>query len=135
MEYRRFETIPAKVSLLGLGGMRFPVLDDQPDRVIEEGVQALVDHAISRGITYFDTAYSYHGGRSEEVLTRALSKYQRDTYYLADKLPIWLIQEEGDTERYFHEQLERCRTEDFDKTPPHTRYFSCESGDFLNKMF
>lgn len=138
MEYRRFETIPEKVSLLGLGGMRFPVLDDQPDQVIEEGVQALVDHAVSRGITYFDTAYSYHGGRSEEVLTRALSKYQRDTYYLADKLPIWLIQEEGDTERYFYEQLKRCRTEYFDFYLVHSldrlKYAICEKYRVFDKL-
>ena len=63
MEYRKFAEIPEKVSLLGFGGMRFPVRDDQPENIVEEGVQALIDHARERGITYFDTAYSYHGGR------------------------------------------------------------------------
>ena len=74
MEYRKFAEIPEKVSLLGFGGMRFPVRDDQPENIVEEGVQALIDHARERGITYFDTAYSYHGGRSEEVLSGALRK-------------------------------------------------------------
>mgnify|MGYP000432348075 CR=1 FL=1 len=45
MEYRKFAEIPEKVSLLGFGGMRFPVRDDQPENIVEEGVQALIDHA------------------------------------------------------------------------------------------
>ena len=130
MEYRKFAEIPEKVSLLGFGGMRFPVRDDQPENIVEEGVQALIDHARERGITYFDTAYSYHGGRSEEVLSGALRKYPRNSYYLADKLPIWLIKEAADTEKYFMEQLERCQTEYFDFYLVHSldryKYEICE---------
>lgn len=130
MEYRKFAEIPEKVSLLGFGGMRFPVRDDQPENIVEEGVQALIDHARERGITYFDTAYSYHGGRSEEVLSGALRKYPRNSYYLADKLPIWLIKDAADTEKYFMEQLERCQTEYFDFYLVHSldryKYEICE---------
>ena len=49
MEYRKFAEIPEKVSLLGFGGMRFPVRDDQPENIVEEGVQALIDHARPSG--------------------------------------------------------------------------------------
>ena len=134
MEYRKFAEIPEKVSLLGFGGMRFPVRDDQPENIVEEGVQALIDHARERGITYFDTAYSYHGGRSEEVLSGALRKYPRNSYYLADKLPIWLIKEAEDTEKYFMEQLERCQTEYFDFYLVHSldryKYEICEKNTY-----
>ena len=87
----------------GLAECVFPVRDDQPENIVEEGVQALIDHAQGRGITYFDTAYSYHGdGQRRRSYQGALRKYPRNSYYLADKLPIWLIKEAADTDKYFY---------------------------------
>ena len=48
------------------------------------GDEALVRHALERGITYFDTAESYRDGRAEETLGRALAG-QRDRAVLASK--------------------------------------------------
>jgi predicted aldo/keto reductase-like oxidoreductase len=46
--------------------------------------EALVKHALARGITYFDTAESYKGGGSEETLGRALAG-RRGEVLLASK--------------------------------------------------
>ncbi len=48
------------------------------------GDEALVRHALDRGITYFDTAEGYRGGRSEETLGRALAGV-RDQVVLTSK--------------------------------------------------
>ncbi|MBE6640580.1 MAG: 4Fe-4S dicluster domain-containing protein [Ruminococcaceae bacterium] len=102
----------AKVSAVGFGGMRFPVKEDKS--IDFEAASALIDRAYEAGINYYDTAYPYHGGTSETFFAEALKKYPRDSYYLADKLPIWLLESADDVERIFNEQLERCNTDHFD---------------------
>lgn len=67
----------------------------------------MIDKAYQSGVNYFDTAYPYHGGKSECVTGRALDRYPRDSYYLATKLPIWEIKTIEDVDRIFHEQLNR----------------------------
>ena len=105
MEYRRMEKIGAEVSLLGFGCMRFPVLGD--GSIDREQAFAMIDEAYQNGVNYFDTAYPYHGGTSEAVTGEALSRYPRDSYYLATKLPVWLVSSLEDAERIFQEQLGR----------------------------
>ena len=130
MQYRHLRNFEERVSLLGYGCMRFPVREDDPSNIVEEEAEKLIDQAIASGITYFDTAYPYHGGRSEEVSSRILRKYPRSSYYLADKLPIWLIKKDEDTKRYFEEQLVRCQVEYFDFYLVHSldrnKYRICE---------
>ncbi len=64
---------------------------------------------------YFDTAYIYHGGKSESIAREAIVKrYPRDSFMLATKMPAWEIKEERDIERIFNEQLERTGAEYFD---------------------
>ena len=130
MQYRHLRNFEERVSLLGYGCMRFPVREDDPSNIVEEEAEKLIDQAIASGITYFDTAYPYHGGRSEEVSSRILRKYPRSSYYLADKLPIWLIKKDEDTKRYFEEQLVRCQVEYFDIYLVHSldrnKYRICE---------
>ena len=72
MQYRHLGNFEERVSLLGYGCMRFPVREDDPANIVEEEAEKLIDQAIASGITYFDTAYPYHGGRSEEVSSRIL---------------------------------------------------------------
>ena len=62
------------------------------------------------GINYFDTAWPYHDGKSEEFLGRVMSKFDRSSFYLADKLPCWHVKSKEDAERIFETQLERLRT-------------------------
>ena len=78
MTYRVQHGSGEKISLLGFGMMRLP--DDQED------VDRLVDYAIAHGVNYFDTAPMYKGGRNEDQIGRALSRYPRDKYYIATKM-------------------------------------------------
>ena len=101
---------------LGFGLMRLPLVnpDDQTSIDIEK-FKAMADRFIERGFTYFDTAYPYHGGKSEEALREAVVKrYPREEFTVTSKMPVWAIKEEADLERVFNEQLERCGVEYFD---------------------
>jgi len=107
MEYRNMENIGAKVSLLGFGCMRYPV--NAKGGIDREQAFAMIDKAYKSGVNYFDTAYPYHGGESEPVTGEALSRYPRESYYLATKLPVWMAHTLDDAKRIFHEQLERLK--------------------------
>ena len=89
MVYRELKKNGVSVSLLGYGCMRFPT--DINGRIDEAEAEKLLDLAYSRGINYFDTAYNYHSGQSELFVGRVLSKYDRGSYYIADKLPCWQV--------------------------------------------
>ena len=107
-----------EVSRLGLGTMRLPVktpLKREANPMIDykEG-QALVDLAYQNGVNYFDTAYIYHAGKSEAFIGSALKKYPRDSYFLADKLPVWICLKKSDMEKIFNKQLKRCGVDYFD---------------------
>ncbi len=112
MEYREMKKLGVKPSLLGFGCMRFPTNEDKS--IDEEKAQALLDKAISSGVTYIDTAYPYHEKTSEEFVGRALSKYNRSTYFLATKLPVWLVEEPSDVRKYFEEQCKNLNTDYID---------------------
>lgn len=101
---------------LGFGLMRLPLVnpDDQTSIDIEQ-FKAMADRFIESGFTYFDTAYPYHGGKSEEALREAVVKrYPREAFTVTSKLPVWAIKEEADLERIFNEQLEKCGVDYFD---------------------
>lgn len=107
-----------EVSRLGLGTMRLPCktpLKRESNPLIDyTKAQELVDIAYENGVNYFDTAYMYHVGKSEKFIGQALKKYPRDTYFLADKLPIWLCKTPKDMQKIFNKQLERTGTDHFD---------------------
>ena len=63
MYYNAFKDI--KLSALGMGCMRLPVVDGDDSRPDPDQVQAMVDHAMAQGVNYYDTAWGYHGGNSE----------------------------------------------------------------------
>ena len=77
-----------KVSLLGYGCMRWPMIKDAEGKdVIDQAkVDELVDYAIAHGVNYFDSAPVYLQGQSEQATAKALSRYPRDSYYIATKL-------------------------------------------------
>ena len=105
MEYRNIETLGAAPSLLGYGCMRFPTLDDES--IDEPQARRLLDRAIEGGVNYFDTAYFYHKGASENFMSRALAQYPRGSYYLTSKLPTVLVHDLDEARRIFDEQWER----------------------------
>ena len=116
IDRKKFKDI--EVSRLGLGTMRLPCKtpfkrEANPLIDYEKGCE-LVDLAYRNGVNYFDTAYIYHAGKSEKFIGTALKKYPRDTYYLADKLPMWLVTKKGDMERIFNKQLSRTEHDFFD---------------------
>lgn len=106
------------VSRLGLGTMRLPCktkIKRESNPLIDyEKSQQLVDLAYENGVNYFDTAYMYHVGKSEKFIGSALKKYPRNSYFLADKLPIWMCKKPSDMEKIFSKQLERCDVDYFD---------------------
>ena len=103
-----------KLSALGLGAMRLPVLDGEDDKVDQKAALEMVDYAISHGVNYFDTAWGYHGGHSETTLGKALCRHPRESFFLADKFPGYDLSNMGKVEEIFEEQLKRCQVEYFD---------------------
>ena len=113
MLYKDFKGV--KLSSLGLGTMRLPnkgVDSDVP--VDEEETAKMVDYAIKNGINYFDTAWGYRNGESEKVIGKVLSKYPRDSFYLATKFPGYDLSNMDKVEEIFEKQLEKCRVDYFD---------------------
>ena len=97
---------------LGFGLMRLPEKDGKID--IEQ-VCRMVDDYLEARLNYFDTAYVYHGGHSEEAVKEALTKrYPRDRFMVATKLPAWCMKEPDDRDHIFSEQLERTSLDYFD---------------------
>jgi predicted aldo/keto reductase-like oxidoreductase len=116
MLYRLLKEIP--VSILGFGAMRLPLVGGtekptdsfDPARTIDEEETArMIEYAIRYGVNYFDAAYNYHGGKSEVVLGKIL-KPHRDRVIIATKLPVFLVKERGDFDRFLDEQLRRLQT-------------------------
>ena len=69
-----------KLSGLGFGAMRLPVIDGDDNHIDREAAFRMVDEAMAKGINYYDTAWGYHGGNSEIVMGEALAKYPRDSF-------------------------------------------------------
>lgn len=101
-----------KVSLLGLGGMRFPKLED--GSIDKAQVSEMIETGFAGGLNYIDTAWPYHDGMSELVLGELLEKYPRDSFCLADKFPGHQHLEDSHPQEIFEKQLKKCRTEYFD---------------------
>ena len=114
METRKFKGTNSDVSLLGLGCMRLPKVDPEKPNIDFEKAQEIVDYAYSHGINYYDTAYMYHEGESENFIGQALKKYPRESFNLTTKLPIWFAKSKEDVEKIFNEQLEKCQVDYFD---------------------
>lgn len=112
MEKRKMEKPGIETSLLGFGCMRFPVTKD--GAIDEAEAERMLDRAYAAGINYYDTAYPYHGGESERVVGRVMKKYDRGSFYLATKLPCWLVKTVEDVDRIFNEQLEKLQTDYID---------------------
>ena len=107
--------LPENTKKLGFGLMRLPVLDGKDDRIDLDQVARMADHFLEQGYTYFDTAYPYHNGFSERAVKSVLvGRHPRDSFLLADKMPIFRISEEKDAPILFEEQLERTGAGYFD---------------------
>ena len=116
VDRKQFKNI--EISRLGLGNMRLPCktpIKREANPLIDYNkAQELVDMAYENGVNYFDTAYMYHAGKSEKFIGQALKKYPRESYYLADKLPIWMCKKPADMQKIFDKQLQRTGIDCFD---------------------
>ena len=125
MEYRNFGQLDWKVSALGFGTMRFPVLDGDSSKIDEPQAMKMVRDAIDAGINYIDTAWGYHREQSEPFVGRVLTDGYRERVKLATKMPSWLVMAPEDLDKYFNIQLERLQTD----------YIDCYLLHTLNKRY
>ena len=112
MKRRPFGKLQVPVSPFGMGMMRLPTgPDGNPD---EAEVARMVRAAVDQGVNYFDTAFGYHGGKSEIALGKALEGGLRDQVYIATKLPRWNVKKAEDMMPIFEEQLQKLKTDHID---------------------
>lgn len=91
---------------LGFGLMRLP--KNQYKNIDIKQVCQMVDKFIEAGGTYFDTAYVYDGGKSEEATKVALvDRYPRDKYTIATKLNARIATDEQNAKSQFNISLSR----------------------------
>lgn len=120
MKYRIFGKTNVSVSALGFGCMRFPLLEDDREKIDEEEAIRMIRYAVDSGVNYFDTAYPYHSndfgqpGKSEPLLGKALENGYRDKVYIATKLPAFLVESHEDMDRFLDDQLDRLQTDHID---------------------
>ena len=112
MIYKNFQNL--KLSALGMGCMRLPVVDGNDTLVDQAAVEEMTACAMAHGVNYYDTAWGYHGGHSETAMGLALSRYPRDSFYLADKFPGYDLDNMPKVKEIFEEQLKKCRVDYFD---------------------
>lgn len=112
MIYRDFQG--EKLSALGFGTMRMPVLNGDYGKPDEKAAAEMFDYAIQHGVNYFDTAWGYHDGMSEPTVGKILSAYPRDSFYLATKFPGYDLANIDKVEEIFEAQLKKCGVDHFD---------------------
>ncbi|MBR3718979.1 MAG: aldo/keto reductase [Firmicutes bacterium] len=101
---------------IGFGFLRLPLLDPKNDQTTDyEELNKMVDAFLASGQNYFDTAWTYMDGESENAIRKALvERHPRESFRLADKLPGYVAKSEADSERFFAESLARTGAGYFD---------------------
>lgn len=112
MIYKAFQDL--KLSSLGLGTMRLPVIDGKNADIDQEHTERMVAYAMEQGVNYYDTAWGYHDGNSEIAVGKALARYPRDSFYLATKFPGYDLANMDKVEEIFEKQLKKCQVDYFD---------------------
>ncbi|MEM3041039.1 MAG: aldo/keto reductase [Nitrososphaerota archaeon] len=114
MKYRRFGRLDWKVSALGFGCMRLPVIGEDRSNINEDEAIKMISYAIDHGLNYIDSAYGYHGGKSEVLVGKVLKNGYRDKVRVATKMPIFRVNSKEDLDTIFNEQLARLQTDHID---------------------
>ena len=112
MLYKDFKDL--KLSALGMGCMRLPLVDGDDAEIDEQATRDMVAYAMEKGVNYYDTAWGYHGGTSETVMGEVLKDYPRDSFYLATKFPGYDLANMDKVVEIFNRQLEKLQVEYFD---------------------
>jgi hypothetical protein len=114
MKYRKFGKLDWKVSALGFGAMRLPVINGDHAVINEPESIKMIRYAIDHGVNYIDSAYFYHRGNSEVLVSKALRDGYREKVRIATKLPCGDVHVEQDIDRLFNEQITRLQTNKVD---------------------
>ncbi|MCQ2481855.1 MAG: aldo/keto reductase [Clostridia bacterium] len=103
-----------KISALGMGNMRLPVIDGDDSKIDVDAAKEMIKCCMDSGINYYDTAYGYHAGNSELVVGELLKNYDRSSFYIASKFPGYDLSNMTKVKEIFEEQLKKCQVEYFD---------------------
>jgi len=116
MTYRTNNVRGDKVSILGYGCMRWPMIKDENGRDIcdQEAIDSLIDYAIEHGVNYFDTAPVYLQGQSESATGKSLKRYPRESYYIATKLSNFSNASRENSIEMYRKSLENLQTDYID---------------------
>jgi predicted aldo/keto reductase-like oxidoreductase len=121
MLYRPFGRTGERVSILGFGCMRLPVIGGSYGNIDMPLATEMLRYAIDEGLNYVDTAYPYHSaafdgtpGASEPFVGQALADGYRDKVMIATKLPVWRVNARNDMDEILDGQLERLCTDRID---------------------
>ncbi|MEA4831740.1 MAG: aldo/keto reductase [Oscillospiraceae bacterium] len=114
---RTFKKTGEQLSHLGFGGMRFPVRED--NTIDREKAGEMLDYAYARGVNYYDTAYGYHNGESAKFFGDFLcetrkNEIPRKSIKIANKFPLWGVNEKDDIQKIFDYQLASLKTDYID---------------------
>lgn len=112
MIYNQFKD--KKLSALAFGCMRLPIKNGVYADIDEQIAAEMIDYAMKNGVNYYDTAWGYHDGNSEIAMGKILSKYPRESFYLASKFPGYDLSNMDKVEEIFERQLEKCQVKYFD---------------------
>ena len=116
MTYRTNSVRGDKVSILGYGCMRWPMIKDENGRDIcdQEAIDRLIDYAIEHGVNYFDTAPVYLQGQSESATGKSLKRYPRESYYIATKLSNFSNASRENSIEMYRKSMENLQTDYID---------------------
>lgn len=114
---RTYNRTGESLSHLGFGGMRFPLKEDES--IDRERAGEMLVRAYNNGVNYFDTAYGYHKGESAKFFGDFLCEEHakdmpRESFKIANKLPLWAVNVKEDVDKVFNYQLECVKTDYFD---------------------
>ncbi|MCW4003316.1 MAG: aldo/keto reductase [Candidatus Bathyarchaeota archaeon] len=114
MQYRSFGKLDWKVSALGFGTMRLPIIGNNQANVNEAEAIALIRYAVDEGVNYVDSAFTYHDGNSEIVIGKALAGKYRGKAKIATKIPVFSVNRREDLDRILNLQMKRLNTDFID---------------------
>ena len=112
MVYKNYKGL--KLSAIGMGNMRLPVMNGNDSEIDVKAAGEMIKYCMDSGVNYYDTAYGYHGGKSEIVVGELLKDYDRSSFYLASKFPGYDLSNMPKVKEIFEEQLSKCQVDYFD---------------------